>query len=304
MDYHQPVLLKESVAGLKIKPEGIYVDATFGGGGHSKEILNRLQKGRLIVFDQDEDAFANVPEDERIVCVKHNFRFLKNFLKYYKIDQIDGLIADLGVSSHHFDTPQRGFSFRFNSDLDMRMNAKANTTASDVINTYSEEELSRIFYQYGELKKAKLLAASIVQMRKATAITSVRGLIESVENYLPRHRENQYLAKIFQALRIEVNHEIENLKELLLQSVGLLRVGARIAIISYHSLEDRMVKNFFKTGSCNTGEISKDFYGNIQRPLKPVNNKAIVPDEEEIRTNSRARSAKLRIAEKISNKIT
>ncbi len=299
MDYHQPVLLKESVAGLKIKPEGIYVDATFGGGGHSKEILSRLQDGRLITFDQDEDAVANVPEDERVIFVKHNFRFLKNFLKYYGIEQIDGLIADLGVSSHHFDTPERGFSFRFNSDLDMRMNTKANLTANEIINSYPVEELGHVLFEYGEIRKAKLLARNIVKSRNTAPITSANELVKAIEMFLPKHRENQFLAQLFQALRIEVNHEIDNLKELLLQSTEFLKVEGRIAVISYHSLEDRVVKNYFRYGSFVANETSKDLFGNVQRPLEPVNNKVIVPDEDELKRNSRARSAKLRIAEKM-----
>lgn len=300
MKYHQPVLLKESVAGLKIKPGGIYVDATFGGGGHSKEILSQLQDGKLIAFDQDEDAVVNVPDDKRIIFVKHNFRFLRNFLKYYKIDKIDGLTADLGVSSHHFDTPQRGFSFRFNSSLDMRMNIKANLTASEILNTYPERELGRIFYEYGEIRKANLLAKSIVNSRNSAPIESSRELLEAIEMYLPKHKENQYMAKIFQALRIEVNREMDNLKELLMQSVDFLGLGSRVVIISYHSLEDRIVKNFFRYGSFDANETSKDLFGNVQRPLEPVNRKVIVPDEEELRSNSRARSAKLRIAEKMN----
>ena len=300
MKYHQPVLLKESVAGLKIKPDGVYVDATYGGGGHSKEILNCLKNGKLVAFDQDEDAVANVPDDKRLIFVRHNFRFLRNFLKYYEIDQIDGLIADLGVSSHHFDTPQRGFSFRFSSNLDMRMNTKSNLTASAIVNNYSVEEMARVFFEYGEIKKAKLLAKNIVNSRDKKPIVSTSDLIDAIEIFIPRHKENQYLAQLFQALRIEVNHEIDNLKELLLQSVDFLKTGARIAIISYHSLEDRIVKNFFRYGNFESNETSTDLFGNIQRPLEPVNRKVIVPKEEEIKRNSRARSAKLRIAEKLN----
>ena len=299
MEYHQPVLLKESVAGLKIKPDGVYVDATYGGGGHSKEILNCLQNGKLIAFDQDEDALVNVPDDGHLIFIRHNFRFLRNFLKYYEIDQIDGLIADLGVSSHHFDTPQRGFSFRFSSNLDMRMNTKSNLTARAIVNNYSVEEIARVFFEYGEIRKAKLLAESIVNSRDKKPIASTRDLIDAIEVFIPKHKENQYLAQLFQALRIEVNHEIDNLKELLLQSVDFLKTGARIAIISYHSLEDRIVKNFFRYGNFESNETSTDLFGNIQRPLEPVNRKVIVPKEEELLENSRARSAKLRIAEKL-----
>ena len=300
MEYHQPVLLKESVAGLKIKPDGVYVDATYGGGGHSKEILNCLENGKLIAFDQDEDAVANVPDDKHLIFVRHNFRFLRNFLKYYEVDQIDGLIADLGVSSHHFDTPQRGFSFRFSSNLDMRMNTKSNLTASAIVNNYSVEEMARVFFEYGEIRKAKLLAKSIVNSRDKIPISSTNDLIDAIEMFIPRHKENQYLAQLFQALRIEVNHEIDNLKELLLQSVDFLKTGARIAIISYHSLEDRIVKNFFRYGNFESNETSTDLFGNIQRPLEPVNRKVIVPKEKELIKNSRARSAKLRIAEKLN----
>ncbi|MGD2035456.1 MAG: 16S rRNA (cytosine(1402)-N(4))-methyltransferase RsmH [Bacteroidales bacterium] len=300
MMYHQPVLLDECIAGLKIKPGGIYVDATFGGGGHSKGILEHLEGGRLIAFDQDEEAMANIPDDQRILYVKHNFRFLKNFLKYYEIKKIDGLIADLGVSSHHFDSPQRGFSFRFNTDLDMRMNTRSGLTASDIVNTYSEEELGRIFFEYGELKKARLLAKSLVEARATVPVTSVRDLVKTIEKFLPRHRENHFLAQLFQALRVEVNHEIDNLKDLLIQSVEFLDVGARMVMISYHSLEDRLIKNFFRNGNFESSEEIKDLYGNVKRPLKPVNKRVIVPGEQEIEKNSRARSAKLRIAEKVN----
>jgi 16S rRNA (cytosine1402-N4)-methyltransferase len=299
MKYHQPVLLKESVEGLKIKPYGVYVDATFGGGGHSREILNCLQNGRLIAFDQDEEAVANVPEDKRIIFVRHNFRFLRNFLKYYEIDQIDGLIADLGVSSYHFDAPQRGFSFRFDSKLDMRMNTKATISASEIINSYSSDKLAKVFFNYGELRNARLLAGSIVNSRNNSPITSTVKLLDCIKPHLPKHKENQYLAKIFQALRIEVNHELDNLRVLLQQSVEFLKSEARIVIISYHSLEDRIVKNFFRYGSFETNQASKDMFGNIQRPFEPVNRKVIVPSEEELKRNSRARSAKLRIAQKV-----
>jgi 16S rRNA (cytosine1402-N4)-methyltransferase len=297
MEYHQPVLLKESIDGLDIKPEGIYVDATYGGGGHSKEILKKLQNGKLVGFDQDEDAMANIPEDERFIFVRQNFRFLKNFLKYHHISAIDGLIADLGVSSHHFDTPHRGFSFRHNSALDMRMNNESKFSASELINTYSFEQLTYVFREYGEVHNAKMLANKIVSSRANSPILEIRDLLNSIEKCLPNKNENQYLAKIFQAIRIEVNREIENLKDLLLQVVQMLNPGGRLVVISYHSLEDRVTKNFMRTGKFE-GEVETDQFGNILRPLDPVNRKVIVPGEEEIRTNSRSRSAKLRIAVK------
>jgi 16S rRNA (cytosine1402-N4)-methyltransferase len=300
MEYHQPVLLEESVEGLSIKPDGIYVDATFGGGGHSKAILDRLGNGRLIGFDQDEDAMENIPDDERFLFVRHNFRFLKNFLKYHGFDAIDGLIADLGVSSHHFDSPQRGFSFRFDSNLDMRMNTKSNFSAKELINTYPEEELTRVFQTYGELRNARQLASSIVGYRQNNSVTAIRDLLESIAGCLPRHSENQYLAKVFQSLRIEVNREIDYLHQMLIQATYLLKTGGRMVIISYHSLEDRVVKNYFRSGNFD-GIPEKDLYGNTKRLLKPVNSRVITPGNAEIQNNSRARSARLRIAEKIAS---
>jgi 16S rRNA (cytosine1402-N4)-methyltransferase len=297
MEYHQPVLLQESIDGLCIKPNGIYVDATFGGGGHSMEILRRLKNGRLIGFDQDEDALANIPDDKRFVFVQHNFRFLKNFLRYHGFNSMDGLIADLGVSSHHFDSPHRGFSFRFDSTLDMRMNTKSDFSARELINTYPAEELARVFYEYGELRNARQLAGSIVEYRKKNNITAIRDLLDSIAGCLPRHSENQYLAKVFQSLRIEVNREIDYLRQLLLQATDLLASGGRMVIISYHSLEDRLVKNYFRSGNFE-GIQEKDLYGNIKRQLIPVNSRVITPGEDEIRMNSRARSARMRIAEK------
>ena len=288
MEYHQPVLLDESIEGLNIKPNGVYVDATFGGGGHSREILKRLVKGKLLAFDQDKDAEKNVPEDERIIFVRHNFRFLKNFLRFHGFNAIDGLIADLGVSSHHFDTPNRGFSFRFDANLDMRMNTESKFSAQELINTYSIDELTRVFRQYGELKNARRLAVTINRQRQEGAITGIRELLDCIGDCLPRHNENQYLAKVFQALRIEVNKEIDHLKSLLLQAADLLKSRGRISVISYHSLEDRVVKNFFRSGKFE-GEPEKDLYGNIQRLLVPVNNKVIVPAAEEIERNGRRR---------------
>lgn len=297
MEYHQPVLLDESIEGLNIKPDGVYVDATFGGGGHSKEILKRLVSGKLLAFDQDKDAELNVPDDKRLIFVRHNFRFLKNFLRYHGIDTIDGLIADLGVSSHHFDTPQRGFSFRFNANLDMRMNTQSAFSAKELINTYSVDDLTRIFLEYGELKNARKLAMTIYNARKSTTLSETREFVKSITACLPRHNEHQYLAKVFQSLRIEVNKEIDHLKSLLLQAADFLTSKGRIAVISYHSLEDRLVKNFFRDGNFE-GKAEKDLYGNIQRPFVPVNKKVIVPSQQEIERNGRARSARLRIAEK------
>lgn len=296
--YHQPVLLKESVDGLDIKPDGIYVDATFGGGGHSREILSRLDRGKLVAFDQDEDVLRNLPDDDRFIFVRHNFRFLKNFLKFHGIERIDGLLADLGVSSHHFDTENRGFSFRFQSTIDMRMNQKSDFTAKDLLNTYSEEDLIRILKEYGEFKNARSIAKSIVQYRGNEFIERTRNLIEAVERFIPRHGENQFLAKLYQAIRIEVNHEIDYLKEMLEQVIDFLNPGGRIVIISYHSIEDRVVKNFFRDATFKKTE-SIDLYGGKQQIIRQVNRKVIVPGEEELKVNNRARSAKLRIAEKI-----
>jgi 16S rRNA (cytosine1402-N4)-methyltransferase len=289
--------LEASVDGLNIKPNGVYVDATFGGGGHSREILKRLKDGKLIAFDQDEDVMNNIPDDDRLIFVRHNFRFLKNFLRYHGFKQINGLLADLGVSSHHFDTPRRGFSFRFNSELDMRMNTKSGLSAKEVINSYPEQELFKVFRTYGELKNAGRLVKSILASRSNKSLSGIQDLKEAITDCLPKHNANQYLAKVFQALRIEVNKEIDNLKELLLQATELLVPGGRVSIISYHSLEDRLVKNYYRSGSFDN-IMEKDMYGNVLRPLQPVNRKVIIPNQEEIENNSRARSARLRIAEK------
>lgn len=297
-DYHQPVLLSESVNGLAIKPDGIYVDATFGGGGHSQEILDRLSNGKLIAFDQDQDALANLPEDSRMIFVQHNFRFLKNFLRYYKVKAIDGLIADLGVSSHHFDSPYRGFSFRFDGVLDMRMNQKSDFSAAELLNKYSEEDLARIFFEYGELRNSRKLASAIVKFRKNQSINSVRDMLSAISDTMPRHYENQFLAKVFQAIRLEVNQEIAALKELLVQTLEYLNPNGRLVVISYHSLEDRIVKNFMRYGRFDT-HVEKDIYGNFNTPFRLITKKVITPEKEEINMNSRARSARLRIAEKI-----
>lgn len=298
MQYHEPVLLKECIEGLNINPEGIYVDVTYGGGGHSKEILKHLTTGKLYAFDQDEDAVKNKVADERLVLIKQNFRYLKNFLKMYNALPVDGLLADLGVSSHQFDEAERGFSTRFDANLDMRMDRSAKLTAAEVLNTYSEDDLKRVFKLYGEVDNAGKLAYFIFNSRKEKAINTVSDLKQVVERCVKRGRENQYYAQVFQALRIEVNKELEVLEELLMQSVEVLKPGGRLVIMSYHSLEDRLVKNVMRSGKTE-GEIDKDFYGNPLTPFRVITRKPIVPDEEEIERNSRARSAKLRIAEKL-----
>ncbi|MCK5171642.1 MAG: 16S rRNA (cytosine(1402)-N(4))-methyltransferase RsmH [Bacteroidales bacterium] len=298
MGYHTPVLLKESINGLQIKPDGIYVDVTFGGGGHSREIIKHINKGKLVAFDQDDDALPNLIDDERFVFVNHNFRFLKNFLKYHKIDQVDGLLADLGVSSHHFDDPDRGFSFRFDGELDMRMNQSAKTSAKNVVNEYEEGRLAKIFWEYGELKNSRKLAKAIVDQRRNKKIETIKEFTDVLMPYLPKYAEHKFLAKVFQALRIEVNREMEFLKDMLFQTIEVIKPGGRLVVITYHSLEDRIVKNFIKNGLFE-GEVEKDFFGNVEVPFKAVNRKIIVPDEDEIKENNRARSAKLRIAEKI-----
>ena len=296
--YHIPVLLKPSVDGLNIRPDGVYVDVTFGGGGHSREILSRLGKnGRLLSFDQDEDAERNIVADPRFTFVRSNFRYLHNFLRYYNVEQVDGILADLGVSSHHFDDSERGFSFRFEGKLDMRMNKRAGMTASDVVNTYDEERLADLFYLYGELKNSRKLAAALVNARGMQKIETIGHFLDVIKPLFGRERERKELAKVFQALRIEVNQEMEALKEMLRAAIQALRPGGRLVVITYHSLEDRMVKNIMKTGNIS-GKMEQDFYGRIQTPLKVVNNKVIVPTEEEVERNPRSRSAKLRIAEK------
>lgn len=298
--YHIPVLLHESVDGLDIRPGGTYVDVTFGGGGHSREILQRLgPDGRLYSFDQDADAEQNVPEgDERFTFVRSNFRYLTNWMRYYGVDKIDGLIADLGVSSHHFDAEERGFSFRFDAPLDMRMNGRAGMTAADVVNRYDEEALANVFYLYGELKNSRRLASAIVKARGAGNIATIDDLLAIVKPQMPREREKKDLARVFQALRIEVNHEMDALREMLEAALGVLRPGGRLVVLTYHSLEDRMVKNFVRAGRVD-GKVEQDFYGRKLTPWKAVNNKVIVPDGHEQEENPRSRSAKLRIAEKL-----
>lgn len=298
LTYHVPVLLKESVDGMNIRPGGTYVDVTFGGGGHSREILSRLEKGgRLLGFDQDEDAERNIVNDPHFTFVRSNFRYLHNFLRYHEIEKVDAILADLGVSSHHFDDSERGFSFRFDGALDMRMNKRAGLTAADVLNTYDEERLADLFYLYGELKNSRKLASVIVKSRASEQIKTIGEFLEIIKPLFGREREKKELAKVFQALRIEVNQEMEALKEMLLAATGALKPGGRLVVITYHSLEDRMVKNIMKTGNVE-GKATQDFFGNLQTPFKLVNNKVIVPNEEEIERNPRSRSAKLRIAEK------
>ena len=296
--YHVPVLLKASVDGLDIRPDGIYVDVTFGGGGHSKEILSRLgDNGHLYSFDQDADAERNIVDDKRFTFVRSNFRYLKNWMRYHEVEQVDGILADLGVSSHHFDDETRGFSFRFDAPLDMRMNKRDGMTAADVLNDYEEERLADIFYLHGELKDSRRLAAAIVKASTAHAIRTTQDLANIVAPLLKREREKKETAKLFQALRIEVNHEMDALKEMLLAARDVLAPGGRLSVITYHSLEDRMVKNVMKTGNTE-GKACQDFFGRVETPFRLVNNKVITADEEELAANPRSRSAKLRIAEK------
>ena len=296
--YHVPVLLRESIDGLDIKPDGVYVDVTFGGGGHSKEILQRLgKKGHLYSFDQDEDAEGNIPNDDRFTFVRSNFRYLRNWMRYYGVEHIDGLLADLGVSSHHFDDETRGFSFRFDAPLDMRMNKRAGMTAADILNNYNEEQLADVFYIYGELKNARKIAATIVKARNEKTIETTGDLLKITEDLLPKTREKKEAAKLFQALRIEVNHEMDALKEMLNGACDVLRDGGKLSVITYHSLEDRIVKNFMKAGNVE-GKVKQDFFGRIEAPFKQVGGKVITPSEEEQQHNPRSRSAKLRIAEK------
>ncbi len=297
MEYHNPVLLHESVSGLNINPDGVYVDVTFGGGGHSKEILSRLsEKGRLYAFDQDQDAAANALSDERFVLIPENFRYIKRFLRFNGVRQVDGILADLGVSSHQFDVPERGFSTRFDAGLDMRMNQNAVLNAYTVINEYEEGDLRKIFSEYGELNNAGAIANTIVLARKENPIRNTEQLKQILSRFLPAHKSHKILAQIYQAIRIEVNEEIQVLKEFLEQSLEILKPGGRLSVISYHSLEDRLVKRFFKNGLFE-GEPERDFFGRFTVPLTPIG-KLIVPADQEIKVNNRARSAKLRIAEK------
>ncbi len=299
MNYHNPVLLMESVNGLNIKEDGVYIDVTFGGGGHSKEILNRLgPKGKLLAFDQDEDALMNVIDDDRFTLINENFRYVSQFLKFYGIRKVDGILADFGVSSHQFDKAERGFSTRFDADLDMRMSKKNTVSAYDVVNSYKYDELRRVLFQYGDLRNANAIANRIITSREETPIKTSAQLKEVLKQFLPKHKEHKILAQIYQAIRIEVNQEIQVIKELLEQVPELLNPEGRLSVISYHSLEDRLVKRFIRAGLFE-GEAEKDFYGNVNVPLKKVGG-LIVPPKAEIALNNRARSAKLRIAENIS----
>jgi 16S rRNA (cytosine1402-N4)-methyltransferase len=296
--YHVPVMLQECLDGLRIIPSGIYVDVTFGGGGHSCGILNRLkEKGCLYGFDQDADAEQNILHDTRFVFVRSNFRYLYNFMRYYHTaGKVDGILADLGVSSHHFDDEQRGFSFRFEGKLDMRMNTRAGHTAADVLNTYPEKALADVFYMYGELKNAGKLASLIVRNRNVKKIESIEQLLQIIKPFTGKEKEKKFLARFFQSLRIEVNHELQALKDMLNQTLDVIKPGGRLAVITYHSLEDRLVKNFLRTGNFE-GKAIQDFYGNVETPFRLIHTKALIPSEEEIERNPRSRSAKLRIAE-------
>lgn len=297
--YHVPVLMKDSVDGLDIKPDGIYVDVTFGGGGHSREILSRLgSEGHLYSFDQDADAERNIVDDPRFTFVRSNFRYLKNWMRYYGVEHIDGLLADLGVSSHHFDDETRGFSFRFDAPLDMRMNKRDGMTAADIVNKYEEEPLADVFYLYGELKNSRKIAAALVKRRTEQPVATTQDFMDCVAPLFKREREKKDMAKLFQALRIEVNHEMTALKEMLKAATEVLAPGGRLSVITYHSLEDRIVKNVMKTGNAE-GRRHQDFYGRMETPYRLVNNKVIVPTEAEQQENPRSRSAKLRIAEKL-----
>jgi 16S rRNA (cytosine1402-N4)-methyltransferase len=298
MRYHIPALLDESIAGLNLRPDGIYVDVTYGGGGHSAAILKQLTTGRLIAFDQDPDAAVNVISDERLTFLNQNFRYLKNNLRYLGINAIDGLIADLGVSFHQFDSQERGFSFRNDAELDMRMNRQAPVKASDILRTYDEQQLAEIFYHYGELTNSRKLAASIVRAREKSPVVTVSDLVSALAGLIPKAQENKFFARLFQSLRIEVNHEMDALQEMLQQALQVLNPGGRLVVITYHSLEDRLVKYFMRTGNFE-GMSEKDFYGNQVVPFRQLNRKVIVPSDEETKKNSRARSARLRIAEKI-----
>ena len=297
--YHIPALLHECVDGLNIKPDGTYVDVTFGGGGHSKEILKKLgAKGRLFAFDQDTDARVNIIDDSRFTFIHSNFRYIKNYLRYYNIEKVDGILADLGISFFHIDAQSRGFSFKASADLDMRMNTEMKKTAADLLNEYAERDLIKMFRQYGEIKNAGGLAKQIVSVRKEKPFSSIEGFLNAISSKIPKRLENKYLAKVFQAIRIELNDEIGALEDFLLSTGNLLTENGRLVVLSYHSLEDRYVKNYIRSGNCK-GEVDKDIYGNYETPLQSVNRKIIIPTDLEIENNPRSRSAKLRIAEKL-----
>jgi 16S rRNA (cytosine1402-N4)-methyltransferase len=298
IQYHTPALLEACINGLQIDPSGTYVDATFGGGGHSLAILENLKDGMLYGFDQDDDAFENIPESENFTFVHHNFRFIRHFMRYYEVEELDGILADLGVSFHHFDAAERGFSFRYDAELDMRMNRKAKFTAKQVINEYAVDQLTDLFRKYADLRNARKLAFVIDKARSQSPINTTAQLSELVEPEFPSKVRSKFMARFFQAIRMEVNKEVEALEEFLLGGLEMLKPGGRFVVITYHSIEDRLVKNFFKSGNFE-GKIEKDFYGNAQVPFKLINRSVIVPDEEEIQRNPRSRSAKLRIAEKL-----
>lgn len=296
-EYHVPVMLKESVDGLNINPNGVYVDVTFGGGGHSRYILEQLSDGKLVAFDQDAEAQANIPANDKLVFVHGNFRYLRSFLRLNGFEQVDGILADLGVSSHHFDDEQRGFSFRFEGPLDMRMNTLSSFDAAHVVNTYEPSKLMEILRIYGEVDNPKVLVRAITKKREEKPIETVQELVEALQPHMPANAQHKFLAKVFQALRIEVNHEMEALKQMLEQALKVLKPGGRLSVITYHSLEDRLVKNFMKSGNFE-GKVEKDFYGNPLTPFTVISRKAIVPTAKELEENNRSRSAKLRIAEK------
>lgn len=297
--YHVPVMLNECLEGLNISPDGIYVDVTFGGGGHSSNIVKLLnENGHLYGFDQDSDSEKNIIDDDRFTFVRSNFRYLSNFMRYYGVEAVDGILADLGVSSHHFDDETRGFSFRFDSDLDMRMNYREGMTAADVVNEYDEEKLADVFYLYGEMKNSRKIASAIVKGRAKKTVRTVADFLDIIRPFIPAAAEKKELARVFQALRIEVNSEMDALSEMLQATTSLLKPGGRLVVMTYHSLEDRMVKNFMKTGNVS-GKVEQDMFGRTKSEFRLVNNKVIVPSSEEIETNPRSRSAKLRIAEKI-----
>jgi len=299
MGYHKPVLLHESIDGLDIKPRGIYVDLTFGGGGHSREVLKKLGKnGRLLAFDQDQDAKANIPLDKRIIFIGSNFRYLRNYLRYHAVEKVDGILADLGISSHQIDRPERGFSFKSDALLDMRMDTRSRESASHVLNDYTWDDLVKIFRIYGELNNAKALATSVIEARQKSPLETTLDLESALQKFIPRGKPSKFLARVYQALRIEVNREMESLREMLLQTAHSLVEGGRLVVITYHSIEDRMVKNYMRSGNLE-GTIHKDFYGNVESPWKLINRSVITPSAAELEENNRARSAKLRIAERI-----
>lgn len=298
MVFHEPVLLEQCLEGLNIKPDGKYVDLTFGGGGHSRGILNSLKNGKIIGFDQDDDAKQNIINDKRFLFVKSNFRFFYNYLQYHKIGQVDGILADLGVSSHHLNAAERGFSFRFDTDLDMRMNQNANLSAQEVLNQYDKDALSYIFYRYGELKNARKISLSILNFREEKAIKTTQDFSQALKECVPKYKENKFWAKVYQAIRIEVNNEIKTLQDMLQQTLLALNPNGRLVVLTYHSIEDRLVKNFMRSGNFE-GKIDQDLFGKTNKPFKLINRSVIIPDESEILRNSRARSAKLRIAEKL-----